>query len=389
MRARRVLKITAVIAWLVILAPGAGAAEDDVLQEQLEELEPAPLAEFMEDLRRELDEDLPVMDLPSVVQRLRTGEAVLSVGKVLRIVLGQLASQVLVHISLMGQLLVLALLSALLTQVERAWEKETVSVVARGVIYLALTAVAMVTFREAFSVAQQTISRLGDVMLALLPTMVTLLAGSGAFISAAIFHPLVVFICHLVAHMVRFWIFPLIFAGVVLSVAGQMTPEHSFARLAEFVRKVALWMLEGAMIIFLGVMTVQGAAGAVADGVALRSIKFGAKAMIPVLGGVFSDAGEVVMTSSLLLKNAAGLAGLGVVALIAVLPLVQLVAMTLTYRLAAALAAPLGGTEISDLLETLGDGLVLISVAVGAVAVMFYLTLTIMLVASNATVMLR
>lgn len=386
----RVLLAAAVLAAaLVICTPGGLAAADDVVDEQLDQMETAPLGEFMEDLRRELGEDLPPMDIPSVVQRFRAGEAVLSVEKVLRIVLGQLASQVLVHIRLLGQLLVLALLSGLLTQVERAWEKETVSVAGRGVIYLALSAAALLTFGEAFALAQDTVVRLGDAMLALLPTMVALLAGSGAFATAAILHPLVIFVCHAVAQLVRFWVFPLIFAGVVLSVAGQMTPEQSFARLAGLVRRAALWMLEGAMVVFLGVMTVQGAAGAVADGVALRSVKFAAKAMIPVLGGVFSDAGEVVMTSSLLLKNAAGLAGLAVVALIAALPLLQLVAMIITYRLAGALAAPLGGADIADFLEVLADGLVLITVAVGAVAVTFYLTLTIMLVASNATVMMR
>ncbi|MFO8059152.1 MAG: stage III sporulation protein AE [Bacillota bacterium] len=389
----RVLTISLMVLLLaaVPLTVDAAADEvtDDLTRRQMEGVDLGPLDDFARDLQREIGEDLPRMDLPSVVDRMRRGEEVFSLRLIAGLLLRYVGGEVLGHLGLVAQLVVLSLLSSLLSQAEGAWGQETVSMVARWVIYLALAAVAMVTFREAFGLARSTVHSLTDVMLALLPTLTTLLAASGAFTTAAILHPMVLFVCHAVVQVVVNWVFPLLFAAVMLELAGHFTPERPLARLAALFRKGSLWVLEAAMVIFVGVVTVQGVAGAVTDGVTLRSIKFAAKSLIPVLGSTFSDAGEMVMASSSLLKNATGLLGLFLVAMIAALPILRLAAMTVAYRAGAALAAPLGGPDISDLLDVLSDGMMGLTVAVGAVALMFYLTITIMLGAGNATVMLR
>lgn len=379
----------ATCAMLCILVAPLHAVTDEITERQIRDLDPSPLDSFIEDLHRELDGELPVLDLPTIVDRLRRGEDVFSLGQLALVLLGYLGGQVIRHLALVAQLLVLSLLSSLLDQVESAWGGETVSVVARSVIFLALGAVALVTFREAFTAARTTVQQLSDVMLAMLPMLTALLAASGALTTAALFHPAVVFICHIVTQVVVRWAFPLLFAAVMVEIAGHFTPDRPLARLAGLMRRGSLWVLEGAMVLFLGVITVQGAAGAVTDGVALRGFKFAAKALIPVLGSAFSDAGELVMTSSLLLKNASGLLGLVLVAMIAALPIIRLAVMALAYRFAAAMAAPLGSSAVGDLLDVLADGMTTLTVAVGAVALMFYLTITIMMGAGNATVMLR
>lgn len=362
---------------------------DELARRQMEDMDVTPFNDFVDDLQREIGEELPPIDLPAVMDRIRRGEEVFSVGQMAGLLFRYLGGEVVAHLGLLAQLLVLSLLSSLLSQAEGAWGHDTVSMVARWVIYLALAAVAMVTFREAFSLARDTVHSLSDMMLALLPMLTTLLAASGAFTTAAIFHPMVVFVCHAVVQVVVNWVFPLLFAAVMVELAGYFTPERPLARLAALFRRGSLWVLEGAMVVFVGVITVQGAAGAVTDGVTLRSIKFAAKSFIPVLGSTFSDAGEMVMASSSLVKNAAGILGLFLVAMIAALPILRLAVMTIAYRTGAALAAPLGGEEISDLLDVLADGMTGLTVAVAAVALMFYLTITIMLGAGNATVMLR
>lgn len=62
--------------------------------------------------------------------------------------------------------------------------------------------------------------------------------------------------------------------------------------------------------VFLGFLSVQGIAGSVADGVALRTAKFATGAFVPVLGKMFADALDAVVGTSLLLKNVVGLVGI-------------------------------------------------------------------------------
>ena len=48
------------------------------------------------------------------------------------------------------------------------------------------------------------------------------------------------------------------------------------------------------MTIFVGILTVQGVAGTVADAVGLRTAKYMTSAFVPVVGKVLSDAVETV-----------------------------------------------------------------------------------------------
>lgn len=56
------------------------------------------------------------------------------------------------------------------------------------------------------------------------------------------------------------------------------------------------------MTVLLGVISLQGTASAVADGVAIRTAKFVTGNFIPVVGRMFTDAADTVLTASLLLK---------------------------------------------------------------------------------------
>ena len=78
------------------------------------------------------------------------------------------------------------------------------------------------------------------------------------------------------------------------------------------------------MTILLGVISVQGAATAVADGVAIKTAKFVTGNFIPVVGRMFTDAADTVITASLLLKNTVGIAGAAIVLFIAVFPAIKI-----------------------------------------------------------------
>jgi len=127
----------------------------------------------------------------------------------------------------------------------------------------------------------------------------------------------------------------------------------------------------------------------VADGVALRTGKFTAKAFIPVVGGMFSDAFETVAGASLVLKNSIGAFGAVALIVLCCFPLLKLFAITLIYRGAAALLQPLGEDGVSDTLEAMAQYMYAIIGAVAAVALMFFLVITIIVAAANLMVMVR
>jgi len=382
--------IIILLAWPASPARAEPAVEfTEIVDRTVERLELEQLDDFVRRLETEMREDVPDLRIPSVVESLRQRENPLSLEELaaaLARVFWGFASD---NMDLLVKLVGLALLAALLVQLQSAWNNTAVAGCARAVVYLGLGAIALSSFRLAYDLACAAVDGLVDAMLALLPVLTALMAGTGAIASAAIFNPLLVVVCDLVAIGVKSWVLPVILISIVLEVVSRFTPDAPLSETASFLRQLGLGLLGVGMLVFLGVITVQGTAGAVTDGVTLRGAKFAAKVFVPVLGSMFSDAAEMVMASSLLLKNAAGLLGLILVLLIAAVPVVKLLCLTLMYRAAGALVYPVVGGEIAGLLGSLSSGLAAVTMAVGAVGIMFYLTLTIVISMGNMAVMLR
>jgi stage III sporulation protein AE len=183
-------------------------------------------------------------------------------------------------------------------------------------------------------------------------------------------------------------VLPLFFLAAVLKLFNHISSEFKLSKLAglfEFTGKLSLGII---MTIFIGVMAVQGVTGGVADGVALRTAKYSAD-LVPVVGKFFKDAVELVVTSGLLLKNSLGIVAIFAIALISIGPVIKIVAMILVFRISSAMIEPLGQKDLADTLQDMAKSLIFIFASVASVAIMFFMTVAVVVGSGNLTVMLR
>jgi stage III sporulation protein AE len=143
------------------------------------------------------------------------------------------------------------------------------------------------------------------------------------------------------------------------------------------------------LVIFIGVITIYGITGSAMDGLALRTAKFATSAFVPVVGGMFSDAVSVVMSASLLLKNAVGVFGILVIAMVCVFPLIKLLALTMILKIAGALIQPVGDEKMASCLNCVGNHMLLVFGAVATVTLMFFLVITIIIGIGNITTLIK
>ena len=376
--------------------PGAGASwaglADEVrrlAQEQYQDLDTAEMFQVVRRLQERAGQDLPALG-PELIRSVIRGEGLpLEAGELAAAAARVFLGAVVDNAALLGQLVLLAVLMAVLRLLQTAFAGEAVAAAANAAVFLAMVALGLVALRDAYATAAGVINDLVDFMLAMLPTLVTLMAGTGAFVSAGLLSPVSVVMVNGVGMVASQWVLPLIFTGTVLQVVNHLPGRIRIERLAALVRQAGVVLLSLAFVVFLGVMSVQGAAAGVADSVLLRTAKFGAGTFIPVLGGMFADAVELVIGSSLLLKNALGIFGLVAVGAVAAVPLLKVLALVLVFRLAAALVQPVADGSFVQALAAMSDGLVLAGVTAGAVALMFFLALAVLVGVGNAAVMLR
>lgn len=378
------------IFWL----PSAVQAEDargtdEIIDAQLAELELEEISAFLEQLDQDTSKHLPTLKFSSLLASIREGKLPLNLKDILAGITRFFCHEVVQNSSLLGKLVILAVICAVLYNLQTGFGEGGVGQLAHGVCYLVLLTIAAASFTTALAVGRETIDRMVLLMQALLPVLLTLLTAVGGPTSAAVFHPVLVAAVSIMATVVKNIVFPLLFFGAILAIVSHISERFRVTRLAGLCRDIGIGVLGLSLTVMIGVIAVQGIAGSVADGVALRTAKYMTGAFLPVVGGVLSDAVEAVVGCSLLLKDAIGLLGALAIFVICIFPVLKIAAMTLIYKIASALIQPIGDVGLADSLQTIASYLMLVLASVASVGVMLFLMIAAVVGAGSLTVMLR
>src|SRR5690625_31968 len=297
--------------------------------------------------------------------------------------------ELLLNGKLLGLLLMLTLFSIILQTMQSAFERNAVSKIAYFVVYIVLIYIALNSFYLAFSYAKDAIDTMGSFMIALLPLVLGLMASFGNVIAVSFFHPIVIFLINLSGLLVSQFILPLLFLSALLLIVSSLNENYQVTHLANLFKTVSLGVLGAFLTIFLGVMSVQGTASAIQDGVAMKTAKFITGNFIPIVGRTFTDAADTILSASLLLKNAIGIVGVIIIVFLALFPALKIFAIALTYKIAAAVLQPIGDGPVITSLNTISKYIVYILACLLAVTLMFFLAIVIIVIASNVTLLLR
>ncbi|HLU22212.1 stage III sporulation protein AE [Lederbergia graminis] len=297
--------------------------------------------------------------------------------------------EIVLNIKLLGSLMLLTILSVFLQSLHSAFEQGSVSKVAYSVIFMVLVIIALNSFRVAAEYAIGAIDMMSQFIFALIPLLLALIASSGGVASSAFFSPILVFLVNISGIVMKNIVLPLLFLSTFLSIANTLSSQFKVSQLADLLKKVSLGVLGIFITVLLGVISIQGATAAVADGVAIRTAKYVTGNFVPVVGKMFTDAADTVLTASVLLKNTLGIAGAVIILLIAIFPAVKILVISLIYKLTAALLQPVGDGPVISCLNAVSQCMMYIFAALAIVAFMFFISMTIIISSGNITLMIR
>lgn len=372
--------------------PAETAAVDvnTALQMQLEAADTVELEAFLREVNQTWEGYGPEISLRDFMALQREGEdAPYSMTAILVGLVRYLVREVVANADLLAQLVVLAVVAALLQHMQTAFASEATGKLAQTVVYLALVGLAVTGFGLAVTTAQQVMERLSGFMLAMLPTLLAVLAGMGGVTSAAIFHPLMITLTSTASTLMVTIVFPLIFLSAILDIVSGLNDHLKLTSLAGLLRQGAMYTLTLMFTLFLGIVSIRGAVGAVSDGLTMKTAKFAISNFVPVVGKMFSDASDLIFGSTMLLKNALGMVGAAAIFFITAFPLLKILSLTWVYQLAGAVVQPVGAGQIGKMLNTMAKSLQLIFASVAVVALMFFLAITVIVGAGNLTAAVR
>ena len=151
--------------------------------------------------------------------------------------------------------------------------------------------------------------------------------------------------------------------------------NEGLKRIAGVLKWTVTSILTVLLLVFVGYLTVSGVIAGTADAVAVKAAKFTVSSMVPVVGGILSDAAETVLAGAGILKNAVGVFGMLVILSMCVVPFLQLGIHYLAYKLTAALAATVADGRTSGLIDGLGGAFGLILGMTGASAMLLLVSM--------------
>ncbi|MDQ0975972.1 stage III sporulation protein AE [Bacillus niacini] len=360
----------------------------ELVDAQLETMDLTELKQYWEDIQNKYGGFLPESQKGSLYDFVK-GDKQFSFKEWTHGIIKFLFHEFVVNGKLLGSLILLTIFSMFLQSMQNAFESSTISKVAYSIVYMVLVIIALNSFHIVIEYTNEAIGSMISFVLALIPLLLALIASSGGIISAAFFHPVILFLMNISGMFMQFVILPLLFLATLLSIVSTMSDQYKVTQLAQLLRNWSIGLMGLFLTVFLGVISVQGASTAITDGVAIRTAKFVTGNFIPVIGRIFTDAADTVVSASGLLKNSVGIAGVAILLIIVAFPAFKILMIAFIYKFAAAILQPLGGGPVIKCLDIISKSVIYVFAALGIVSLMFFLSITVIVAAGNLTMMMR
>lgn len=254
-------------------------------------------------------------------------------------------------------------------------------------VYALIVGLAVTAADNAATLSESAAQDMATFTNAALPSLAVLSASSGGVFSAAV-HPMLLGAMSAASLLVSRVGIPAMYISMALSVVGNLSNKLPLSTLAAFFKKTALWLVMGSFTLFSAVLTVSGYAAGSLDGVTLKGVKYAASTLVPMLGNLLAETAEAVSYSALHVKNAAGAAGMLLLLLLTLYPVLKIMIVSLLYRLAAAVTEPVSDKRITASITGISDALSGIGAMTAALGVLSILVIGLMVRFSQMGVVL-
>lgn len=314
------------------------------------------------------------------------GKGDISISKVGGAIVSLLLKEVKSVLGLSFSIIAIGIISALLKNLQEAFNTEGISEVAFYACYALMIVMLTKTFLISLDMAKDVITNVVEFMSKLLPVLVLMLGAAGGLTQAATMDPIILGATILIPQIYLNIIIPLILSSFVLQFANNMSNGSKLSNLCDITKKSTMWIQGIVITIFIGLLTVRGITASTIDAVTLKTTKFAIDNFIPIVGKSFSDAISSVAGYSLIIKNAIGSIGLIAIILIILYPIIKIVLSSIIFKLSASLLEPIADKRITKSIAAAGESLTLIMSCVLCVSLMFFILVAMMVQAGKFVV---
>ena len=275
-------------------------------------------------------------------------------------------------------IIVLALLSSILKSLESSFSSGEVTKIVNYIIFITMVTLVLVNFKDVLSIAYTTVNSIISIVNILIPILLSLMVVGGLTATSATLSPVFVGGVSVINLVFKNIIFTLITLAFCVLVVNNLSKNIKLKRFSELLKKANIVIVGAVFIIYLGLISIQGIYVTSFDKFTVKSAKFAVGSFIPVIGNFVSDSVDILLSSSLLIKNIFGSIGLILLIGICLVPIIKIFSIIIVYKIGAAIVEPIGEDNISSFMDETSKLMTVILVSVLAVLIMFFITISIL-----------
>ena len=224
-------------------------------------------------------------------------------------VLNTVFSEVLNFIPILATVVAITVLCSMVGNLRGKEGNESIGQIVQFIAFSVVVVIVSVAVFGLLKDAQNLITSIKSQMEVIFPVLLTLLASVGGAVSVGIFQPAVAILSGFVVHIFFSVIVPIFIFLFVFIVVGNFSNNVKLDKIISFLQSLLKWICGICFSVFMSVLLMQGIVAGSFDSVSVKAMKFAIKSYVPILGGYLSDGFNMVMASSILIKNAVGMAG--------------------------------------------------------------------------------
>ena len=230
------------------------------------------------------------------------------------------------------------------------------------------------TTHSMITLGTHTVAELSEYGKMLIPVMTTALAAQGGAGSATALCTATVFFDVALTSVVSAILVPAIYIYLTIAMVNAAVGDSLMKKMGDFIKWLSTWGLKLILYAFTGYISITGVVTGTADQTALKAAKVALGGVVPVVGGILSDASETILIGAAVVKNAIGVYGLLVLLAIVIGPFLKIGVQYLLMKLTAAVCAVFTDKSIIGLLEAFSSAMGLLLAMTGTVCLLLMIS---------------
>lgn len=324
-----------------------------------------------------------ISNIKSSVYSIISGENAVNYGSFLASLFAILIEMIAKYLPILSIIIAIGVLSNLLNGIKSRFNEKSTSGLIHMVCFLAVVILIIGITANLATTVSQSLESMTKQMNILFPILLTLMAALGANASVGVFQPIVAIISTYVADFFNYLILPMFLFGFVFGIISNLNDNIKLDKFNGFISSLFKWSVGLVFTLFFAVFAIQGISAGSFDSLSIRTTKYTIKSYIPVMGGYLSDGMDLIMSSTILIKNSIGLVGVLLIISTIISPILEIVVFSLLIKLISAIMQPMGNNKMSNFLMSTSKSITMLSTCIIAIGFMYLISIGLVMMTSN------